>query len=67
MVQKCKEADDRACQAAELLSKRDDIIATFSNEHRILVQLTEEFESAAAEMQQKRAIAGTLSLLRGWS
>ena len=67
VVQQHKEADNRACQAAELLSRRDDITATFSNEHRILVQLTEKFESAAAEMQQKRAIAGTLSLLRGRS
>ena len=47
------------CQAAELLSRRDDIIATFNNEHRILLQLTEQFESTAAEMQQKRVIAGT--------
>lgn len=59
VVQRCKEADDRACQAAEVLSRRDDIIATFTNEHRILLQLIEQFESTAAEMQQKRAIAGT--------
>lgn len=59
MVQQCKKAGDRACQAAELLSKRDDIIATFTNQHRMLVQLTEQFESTAAQMQQQRAIAGT--------
>lgn len=59
VVQRCKEADDRACQAAELLSRRDDIIASFTNEHRILLQLAEQFETTATEMQQKRAIAGT--------
>ena len=58
VVQQCKAADDRACQAAELLSRRDDIIATFNNEHRILLRLTEQFESTAAGMQQKRVIAG---------
>ena len=58
MVQQCKEADNRARQAADLLSNRDDIIAAFSQEHGMLVQLTAQFESTAMEMQQKRAIAG---------
>lgn len=56
MVQRCQEADDRACQAAELLSRTDDIVASFTNEHRILLQLAEQFESTATEMQHKLQI-----------
>lgn len=59
VVQQGKEADDRACQAAALVSRRDDIIASLTNEHRMLAQLAEQFESTAKEMQQRRAIAGT--------
>jgi len=60
VVQQRKEADDRACQAAALVSKRDDIIESFTQEHRTLVQLAEQFEGTALEVQQRRAIAGTL-------
>lgn len=57
-VQQCKEADARACQAAALVSERDSVIETFTQEHRRLLQLAEHFESTALEMQQRRAIAG---------
>ncbi len=62
VVQQRREADDRACQAAALVSKRDDIIESFTQEHRILVQLAEQFEGTALEVQQRRAIAGTAAL-----
>ena len=62
MVQQRKEADDRACQASALVSKRDDIIESFAQEHRMLVQLAEQFEGTALEVQQRRAIAGTAAL-----
>ncbi|KAL0054094.1 hypothetical protein WJX82_003655 [Trebouxia sp. C0006] len=58
VVQQRKEADDRACQAAALVSKRDDVIESFTQEHRTLVQLAEQFESTAVKVQQRRAIAG---------
>ena len=62
VVQQRKEADDRACQAAALVSKRDDIIESFTQEHRMLVQLAEQFEGTALEVQQRRAIAGIAAL-----
>ncbi len=58
MVQQGKEADERACQAATLVSRRDSIIESFTQEHRMLLQLAEQFEGTALEMQQRRAIAG---------
>lgn len=62
VVQQRKEADDRACQAAALVSKRDDIIESFTQERRMLVQLAEQFESTALEAQQRRAIAGNAAV-----
>lgn len=62
VVQQRKEADDRACQAAALVSKRDDIIESFTQERRMLVQLAEQFEGAALEVQQRRAIAGNAAV-----
>ncbi len=62
VVQQRKEADDRACQAAALVSKRDDVIESFTQEHRTLVQLAEQFESTAVKVQQRRAIAGIAAL-----
>ena len=62
VVQQRKEADDRACQASALVSQRDNIIESFTQEHRMLVQLAEQFEGTALEVQQRRAIAGTAHL-----
>ena len=62
VVRQRKEADDRACQTAALVSNRDDIIESFTQEHRILVQLAEQFEGTALEVQQRRAIAGIAAL-----
>ena len=58
IVQQWKAADTQACQANELIAKRDSIISSFTNEHRMLLQLAEQFENAALEMQQRRAIPG---------
>ncbi|KAA6418256.1 MAG: hypothetical protein FRX49_11765 [Trebouxia sp. A1-2] len=57
-VQQRKDADDRAYQASALVSKRDDIIESFTQEHRMLIQLAEQFEGTALEVQQRRAVAG---------
>ena len=62
VVQQGGEADDRACQAATIISKRDEMLASFRNEHRMLVQLAEQFESTAKDMQERRAIAGVHTL-----
>lgn len=61
-VQQRKDADDRAYQASALVSKRDDIIESFTQEHRMLIQLAEQFEGTALEVQQRRAVAGTAAL-----
>ncbi|KAL0025778.1 hypothetical protein WJX77_011349 [Trebouxia sp. C0004] len=58
VLQQRKEADERACQAAALLFTRDDVIESFTQEHRVLLQLAEQFEGTALEVQQRRAIAG---------
>ncbi|DBB04694.1 TPA: hypothetical protein ACH3X1_012748 [Trebouxia sp. C0004] len=62
VLQQRKEADERACQAAALLFTRDDVIESFTQEHRVLLQLAEQFEGTALEVQQRRAIAGIVAL-----
>lgn len=62
VLRQAREADERSCQAAALVSRRDDIIACFTNEHKMLEQLTEQFEGIAVDMQQRRSIAGNQSI-----
>ena len=57
-MQQWKEADLRASQAAAVVTKQSKVIDSFAQEHRMLLQLAEQFEDTALVIQQRRAVVG---------